>query len=143
MVLLELCLPFIWFLAAPAVAPISVNLTLNGVNETTFAGMKAILEQAIADANNIPLSSVSAEFVGMAATVSTRSSDDRAVINVIITPTDTDEETEALENMVNNTESFLSEINADLASHNVDVLSMSEVERIPGLWFDYILYWYF
>ena len=130
---LEIYLQFIQFLAAPAVAPISVNLTLNGVNETTFAGMKAILEQAIADANNVPLSSVNAEFVGMAATIATRSSDDRAVINVMITPTDTTEETEALENMVNNTESFLSEINADLASHNVDVVSMSEVERIPGL----------
>ena len=102
--------------------------------------MKAILEQAIADANNVPLSSVNAEFVGMVATISTRSSDDRAVINVIITPTDTTEETEALENMVNNTESFLSEINQDLASHNVDVLSMSEVERMPGLQFDYILH---
>ena len=104
--------------------------------------MKAILEQAIADANNVPLSSVSAEFVGMAATISTRSSDDQAVINVIITPTDANEETEALDNMVNNTVSFLSEINADLASHNIDVVSMSEVERIPGLWFDYILYFF-
>ena len=130
--LLEIYLQFILPLAAPAVAPISVNLTLNGVNETTFADMKAILEQAIADANNVSLSSVNAEFVGMASTISTRSSDDRAVINVIITPSDTNQETEALENMVNNTESFLSEINADLASHNVDVLSISEVERIPG-----------
>ena len=105
--------------------------------------MKAILEQAIADANNVPLSSVSAEFVGMASAISTRSSDDQAVINVIITPTDANEETEALDNMVNNTVSFLSEINADLASHNIDVVSMSEVERIPGWWFDYILYLFF
>ena len=104
--------------------------------------MKAILEQAIADANNVPLSSVNAEFVGMAATISTRSSDDQAVINVIITPTDANEETEALDNMVNNTVSFLSEINADWAAHNVDVFDMSEVERIPGLPFDYIPYWY-
>ena len=125
---------------APAVAPISVNLTLNGVNETTFDDMKDILEQTIADANNVPFSSVNAEFVGMAPFSSTRSSDDHAVINVIITPADTDEETEVLENMVDKTESFLSEIKADLAAHNVDVLSMSEVERIPGLWFDYILY---
>ena len=119
-------------LGAAAVAPIFFNLTLNGVNETSFADMKAILEQAISDANNVPLSSVSAGFVGMAATISTRSSDDQAVINVIITPTDANEETEALDNMVNNTVSFLSEINADLASHNIDVVSMSEVERIPG-----------
>ena len=120
-------------LGAAAVAPIFFNLTLNGVDETSFSDIKDILEQTIAAANNVPLSSVNAEFVGMAATISTRSSDDQAVINVIITPTDANEETEALDNMVNNTVSFLSEINADLASHNIDVVSMSEVERIPGL----------
>ena len=128
-------------LGAAAVAPIFFNLTLNGVDETSFADIKDILEQTIAAANNVPLSSVNANFVGMTPYTSTRSSDGFAVIKVIITPTDPDNLTEVLGN-INNTEVFLLEINTDLASHNVDVLSMSEVERMPGLQFDYILHWY-
>merc|ERR1712141_227211 len=115
---------------AAAVAPIFFNLTLNGVDETSFSDIKDILEQTIAAANNVPLSSVNANFVGMTPYTSTRSSDGFAVIKVIITPTDPDNLTEVI-GKINNTEVFLSEINTDLASHNVevDVLSMSEVER--------------
>merc|ERR1712241_603623 len=107
---------------AAAVAPIFFNLTLNGVDETSFSDIKDILEQTIATANNVPLSSVNANFVGMTPYTSTRSSDGLAVIKVIISPTDPDNLTEVL----------LSEINTELASHKVDVLSMSEVERMPA-----------
>ena len=126
-------------LGAAAVAPIFFNLTLNGVDETSFSDIKDILEQTIAAANNVPLSSVNANFVGMTPYTSTRSSDGFAVIKVIISPTDPDNLTEVL-GKINNTEVFLSEINTELASHKVDVLSMSEVERMPGLQFDYILH---
>merc|ERR1711936_1334156 len=60
---------------AAAVAPIFFNLTLNGVDETSFSDIKDILEQTIAAANNVPLSSVNANFVGMTPYTSTRSSD--------------------------------------------------------------------
>merc|ERR1711936_1191276 len=50
---------------AAAVAPIFFNLTLNGVDETSFSDIKDILEQTIAAANNVPLPSVNANFVGM------------------------------------------------------------------------------
>merc|ERR1711936_935593 len=116
---------------AAAVAPIFFNLTLNGVDETSFSDIKDILEQTIAAANNVPLSSVNANFVGMTPYTSTRSSDGFAVIKVIISPTDPDNLTEVL-GKINNTEVFLSEINTDLAKLNVDVLSMSEVERMPA-----------
>merc|ERR1711936_1572180 len=116
---------------AAAVAPIFFNLTLNGVDETSFSDIKDILEQTIAAANNVPLSSVNANFVGMTPYTSTRSSDGFAVIKVIITPTDPDNLTEVLGN-INNTEVFLSDINTVLASSNIDVLSMSEVERMPA-----------
>merc|ERR1711936_1372845 len=116
---------------AAAVAPIFFNLTLNGVDETSFSDIKDILEQTIAAANNVPLPSVNANFVGMTPYTSTRSSDGFAVIKVIISPTDPDNLTEVL-GKINNTEVFLSEINTELASHKVDVLSMSEVERMPA-----------
>merc|ERR1711936_584261 len=106
---------------AAAVAPIFFNLTLNGVDETSFSDIKDILEQTIAAANNVPLSSVNAIFVGMTPYTSTRSSDGFAVIKVIISPTDPDNLTEVL-GKINNTEVFLSEINTELASHKVDVL---------------------
>merc|ERR1719510_1153942 len=95
---------------AAAVAPIFFNLTLNGVDETSFADIKDILEETIAAANNVPLSSVNANFVGMTPYTSTRSSDGFAVIKVIISPTDPDNLTEVL-GKINNTEVFLSEIN--------------------------------
>merc|ERR1719400_1117375 len=116
---------------AAAVAPIFFNLTLNGVDETSFSDIKDILEKTIAAANNVPLSSVNANFVGMTLYTSTRSSDGFAVIKVIISPTDPDNLTEVL-GKINNTEVFLSEINTELAAHKVDVLSMSEVERMPA-----------
>merc|ERR1711997_583281 len=81
---------------AAAVAPIFFNLTLNGVDETSFSDIKDILEQTIAAANNVPLSSVNANFVGMTPYTSTRSSDGFAVIKVIISPTDPDNLTEVL-----------------------------------------------
>ena len=118
---------------------ISVNLTLQGMNETTFNELKPILKQAIADANNVPLSSVDAAFIEMAKAISSEEdpsnltlNDIRAVIKVTIKPMNIEEETNVLDNLNENTESFLSKIKTALAQHNVTVLSMSEVERTSG-----------
>ena len=116
---------------------ISVNLTLQGMNETTFIDLKTILKQAIADANNVPLSSVDAAFIEMTKAVSSDEdpsnrtlNDIRAVIKVTIKPMNIEEETNVLDNLNENTEPFLSKIKPVLAAHNVNVLSMSKVERI-------------
>ena len=118
---------------------ISVNLTLQGMNETTFIDLKPILKQAIADANNVPLSSVDAAFIEMTKAVSSDEdpsnrtlNDIRAVIKVTIKPMNIEEETNVLDNLNENTEPFLSKIKPVLAAHNVNVLSMSKVERISG-----------
>ena len=116
---------------------ISVNLTLQGMNETTFIDLKPILKQAIADANNVPLSSVDAAFIETTKAVSSDEdpsnrtlNDIRAVIKVTIKPMNIEEETNVLDNLNENTEPFLSKIKPVLAAHNVNVLSMSKVERI-------------
>ena len=118
---------------------ISVNLTLQGMNETTFIDLKTILKQAIADANNVPLSSVDAAFIETTKAVSSDEdpsnrtlNDIRAVIKVTIKPMNIEEETNVLDNLNENTEPFLSKIKPVLAAHNVNVLSMSKVERISG-----------
>ena len=118
---------------------ISVNLTLQGMNETTFIDLKPILKQAIADANNVPLSSVDAAFIETTKAVSSDEdpsnrtlNDIRAVIKVTIKPMNIEEETNVLDNLNENTEPFLSKIKPVLAAHNVNVLSMSKVERISG-----------
>ena len=119
--------------------PISVNMTLQGMNETTFIDLKPILEQAIADDNNVPLSSVDVAFIEMTTAISSDEdpsnltlNDIRAVIKVTIKPMNKDEETNVVDNLSENTEPFLSKIKPVLAAHNVDVLSMSKVERISG-----------
>ena len=109
------------------------------MNETTFIDLKPILEQAIADDNNVPLSSVDVAFIEMTTAISSDEdpsnltlNDIRAVIKVTIKPMNKDEETNVVDNLSENTEPFLSKIKPVLAAHNVDVLSMSKVERISG-----------
>ena len=128
------------FAETSKILAISVNLTLQGMNETNFVDFKPILEQAIADANNVPLSSVDADFIETTTAVSSDQdpsnitlNDILAVIKVTIKEMDKDEETNVLDNMSNNTESFLSNIKVVLAPHDVNVLSMSKMERIPGI----------
>ena len=129
----------IFVLVPSKLLAITVNLTLQGMNETTFIDLKPILKQAIADANNVPLSSVDAAFIEMTKAVSSDEdpsnrtlNDIRAVIKVTIKPMNIEQETKVLDNLNENTEPFLSEIKPVLAAHNVNVLSMSKVERISG-----------
>ena len=131
---------FVIFVLVPSkLLAITVNLTLQGMNETTFIDLKPILKQAIADANNVPVTSVDAAFIEMTKAISSDEdpsnltlNDIRAVIKVTIKPMNIEEETNVLDNLNENTESFLSKIKTALAQHNVNVLSMSEVERTKG-----------
>ena len=110
---------------------ISINITIHGTNQNSFAGLKTILEQAIADAINVPVSSVSSLFVETAPT--TRfSDDDIAVINWKIQPIDTNQETDVLEKINRSQESLVSDINAKLHKNNAKVLTIDEVKRVPG-----------
>ena len=89
------------------------------------------MEQTVADVNNIPVTAVDAYYVG---SMSTRSIDNTAVINVTITPENSDQETAVLEK-VGYSNVFVSDLNAELEAYNTTVDSISDIERIityPG-----------
>ena len=109
---------------------ISINITIHGTNQNSFAGLKSILEQAIADAINVPVSSVSSLFVEPAPT--TIFHDDITVINWKIQPIDTNQETDVLEKINRSQESLVLDINAKLHKNNAKVLTIDEVKRVPG-----------
>ena len=85
---------------------------------------------AFADVLNISKASVNADYVED----TTRSIDNKAIIKVIITPENVDEEKGILEKMGYSTQ-FVSDINDRLAAFNVTILSTGAIERIhayPG-----------
>ena len=114
--------------------PISINLTISGVDEAYFDDvLKDVLEETVAYycGTNIPVSAVNADYVG---SVGTRSIDNTAVINVTITPENSDQETAVLEK-VGYSNDFISAVNAELEAYNTTVDSVSDIERIityPG-----------
>ena len=111
---------------------ISINITVHGTNKKSFTGLKSILEQAIADAIPVPVASVSSLFVDMAPPIPSRSNDNMVVINSKIHPTDTDQETIVLEKINIDQESLLLDINVKLDTHNTQLLTIGEVERVTG-----------
>ena len=130
---------------------VSVNLTVYGVNETSFDVVQPVLESVIADITGSSASSVQAVFVEMLPTTTSRdldfyvfslanirtieSNEYGALINVTVTPTDAPHEIEVVDTM-NDTFSFLSDINAGLLDqwedYNASVISVSSIERTPG-----------
>ena len=90
------------------------------------------MEQTVADVNNIKVTAVNAHYVG---SMSTTSIDNTAVINVTITPENSDQETAVLEK-VGYSSVFVSAVNAALdVDLDVSVDSISGIERIityPG-----------
>ena len=72
---------------------------------------------------------------GLASVRTTDSNEYRALINVTVMPADIDHEIEVLDTM-NDTVSFLSEMNSRLLDqwdeYNASVISVSDIERIPG-----------
>ena len=133
------------------ILPITVNLTISGMNETSFLGLFLWdLDVIIANITNSPSSSVTSSFIEMVSTINSRNiyiSDDKmngrmvkrtndfgALINVAITPTDTDHEQDITDAM-NDTASFISDINSELkvlSYGNFTVISMSQIQRISG-----------
>ena len=87
--------------------------------------MKSILEQAIADAIEVPLSTVRSLLVQMASPIN-------AIINVTITLMNTTQQMNVLRILKNNPQSFREMINAKLVEHNVHLIMMSQAECIPG-----------
>ena len=120
-----LCFQFIYFLAGPLA--ISIRLTISGANETSFAGLKSFLKKGIADAVKVPLSSIRAFVAGKIPW--TRSC---TTISVTITPMDKTEETNVLNTLNNDPQSFREMIDAILLEHNVHILMVEPVERVPG-----------
>ena len=121
------------------------------MNETSFLGLFLWdLDVIIENITNSPSSSVTSSFIEMVSTINSRNiyiSDDKmnggmekrsddigALINVVITPTDTRHEQDVTEAM-NDTVSFVSDINSELkvlSYGNFTVISMSQIERISG-----------
>ena len=129
---------------------ISANLTISGMNETTFTADKSVFEGVIADITNSSASSVEATFLEMITSVTTRdaildgktypvrigrSNQIRALINVVVKPRDTPHEEFALSKM-NTAIAFREEINLGLQNQQTEstpsVISVSEIGRIAG-----------
>ena len=129
---------------------IAVNLTISGMNETSFLDVNSDLDDILANITNSPPSSVTSAFIEMVSTITSRniylsdgtgnggrekrSNDNGALINVVITPTDTDHEKDVMDAM-NDTASFISDINSGLqalSSGNITVINVSQIQRIEG-----------
>ena len=129
---------------------ISANLTVSGMNETTFATDKSVFEGIIADITNSSASSVEATFLEMMASITTRdaipdgktshvrlgrSNQIRALIKVVVKPRDTPHEEFALSKM-NTAITFREEMNSALQNQQTEstpsVISVGEISRIAG-----------
>ena len=136
------------FLGTPEV--ISANLTVSGINETTFAADKSVFERVIADITNSSASTVETTFLEMLSSITTRdvirsgeisyarlgrTNGNRALINVALKPRDTPHETFALSKMSTSI-NFREEINSGLQGQQTEsspsVTSVSEITRIAG-----------
>ena len=92
------------------------------------------METAFADVTNISNTSVNANYVED----TTRSIDNKAIITVIITPENVDEEEGILEKMGYSTQ-FVSELNDRLAPFNVTILSTGAIERVHAYLSEFIV----
>ena len=120
------------------------------MNETTFLDLNSELDDIVANITNSPPSSVTSTFIEMVSTITSRdiylsdgtrnggrekrSNDNGALINVVITPTDTDHEQDVMD-AINDTASFISDINSGLqalSSGNITVINVSQIQRIGG-----------
>ena len=120
------------------------------MNETSFLDVNSDLDDILADITNSPPSSVTSAFIEMVSTITSRniylsdgtrtegrekrSNDNSALINVVIAPTDTNHEEDVMYAM-NDTASFISDINSGLqalSSGNITVISVSQIQRIAG-----------
>ena len=120
------------------------------MNETTFLDLNSELDDIVANITNSPPSSVTSTFIEMVSTITSRdiylsdgtrnggrekrSNYNGALINVVITPTDTDHEQDVMD-AINDTASFISDTNSGLqalSSGNITVINVSPIQRIGG-----------
>ena len=120
------------------------------MNETTFLDLNSELDDIVANITNSPPSSVTSTFIEMVSTITSRdiylsdgtrnggrekrSNDNGALINAVITPTDTDHEQDVMD-AINDTASFISDTNSGLqalSSGNITVINVSQIQRIGG-----------
>ena len=120
------------------------------MNETSFLDLNSALDDILANITNSPPSSVTSAFIEMVSTITSRniylsdgtrtegrekrSNDNSALINVVIAPTDTNHEEDVMYAM-NDTASFISDINSGLqalSSGNITVINVSQIQRISG-----------
>ena len=120
------------------------------MNETSFLDLNSALDDILANITNSPPYSVTSAFIELVSTITSRniylsdgtrtegrekrSNDNSALINVVIAPTDTNHEEDVMYAM-NDTASFISDINSGLqalSSGNITVISVSQIQRIAG-----------
>ena len=120
------------------------------MNETIFLDLNSELDDIVANITNSPPSSVTSTFIEMVSTITSRdlylsdgtrnggrekrSNDNGALINVVITPTDTDHEQDVMD-AINDTASFISDTNSGLqalSSGSITVINVSPIQRIGG-----------
>ena len=108
------------FLETPRI--IAANLTISGINETTFeTDLKSALEQVIADITTS--SSVSTTFLKMVS--------NDALINVAVKPNDIPHEAHVISKM-HDTTTFLKDLNIGLADPKRVVITVGKITPYPG-----------
>ena len=115
------------FLETPRL--IAVNLTISGINETTFeTDLKSDLEKIIADITKSSEPSVNAIFLEMVSSSTTN-----ARINVTVKPTDSPHEKIVISEM-HDTTSFLDELNTglQLQGKKMVVITVGKITPYPG-----------
>ena len=120
------------------------------MNETSFLDLNSALDDILANITNSPPYSVTSAFIELVSTITSRniylsdgtrtegrekrSNDNSALINVVIAPTDTNHEEDVMDAM-NDTASFMSDINSGLqalSSSNITIINVSQIQRIGG-----------
>ena len=103
---------------------IAANLTISGINETTFeTDLRSDLEKIIADITKSSESSVNATFLKI--------SGKHALINVSVTPSDSRHE-QIVISMMHDTASFLKELNNRLGGTKMVVITVGKITPYPG-----------
>ena len=134
------------FLETPTV--IAANLTISGINETTFEDVKSVLQNIIAQITNSSDPSVNTTFLEMVSSSTTRntvvrsdlsnlrlsrSNGNHALINVAVKTRDSTHQTYVISKMHDST-TFLDELNLKLGlqGQKMVVITVSQITPFPG-----------
>ena len=142
---LSICI-YMNFLEPPTV--IAANLTISGINETTFEDVKSVLQNIIAQITNSSEPSVNTTFLEMVSSSTTRnavvrsdfsnlrlsrSNGNHALINVAVKTRDSPHQTYVISKMHDST-TFLDELNLKLGlqGQKMVVITVSQITPFPG-----------